>query len=282
MSLSEASPLSDSEALAPDIAECITGVVAAPTDAMAQFDLGFAYLKLSMFAHAIAPLRAACELKPQWVSAHINLTVALTESGDGYTGEVAARAALALDPANNLVYFCLGNALRRQGRPQEAVEMFIKHLELYPGDLMARCNLGLAWGDAGHDDRALSEFRTVLASNPRDFKALHGSGIALAQSGDLDGAIAMLERACDVDGTDISAWEYLGNYFAKRERLGEALLAFDRILALEPNSFYANYNKAAVLFKLGRPDLARPYSRFALEIAPNNELAKELAEALAE
>jgi tetratricopeptide (TPR) repeat protein len=92
----------------------------------------------------------------------------------------------------------------------------------------------------------------------------------------------MLERACDVDGTDISAWEYLGNYLAKRDRLGEALVAFDRILALEPNSLYTNYNKAAVLFKLGRPGLARPYGKRALEIAPDSELAQELVEAMAE
>src|SRR5215467_6891812 len=110
-----------------DIARAIIAAEASPDDEKTQFDLGCAYLDHEMFSEAIAPLERARELNCSNTATLLNLSAALTNSGDGRGGEAAARTAIELDPASG-GYFCLGNALRQQGLPAAAANMFRKQL----------------------------------------------------------------------------------------------------------------------------------------------------------
>src|SRR6266699_671099 len=218
-----------------DIAGAIIAAEAAPSDWHVHFELGCAYLNHDMFSEAVAPFERARELDGSQVATQLNLSAALTNSGDGRAGEAAARAAIALDPSCG-GYFWLGNALREQGEPEAAATMFRKHLEMDPLDALGRCNLGLALGHAGHHQDALAEFQTVLQDQPRDFKALHGASIALRELGDYEGAVSMLRRATDVEATDTEVWLALGFCLMCTERFVEALAAFERLLAVDPDN----------------------------------------------
>jgi tetratricopeptide (TPR) repeat protein len=260
-----------------DIAAAIIAAEAAPSDWRVHFELGLAYLIHDMFSEAVAPLERARALDGHQVATHLNLSVALTNSGDGHAGEAAARAAIALDPSSR-GYFCLGNALRQQGQPEAAVSMFRKHLELDPLDRLARCNLGLALGHAGHHQDALGEFRTVLLDRPRDFKALDGASIALFELGDYEGAISMLRRACDVDATDTGVWLTLGSCLMRTERFVEALVAFEHVLAIDPDNVGGNYNQVATLINLGRASDAVGHAERALNLGPEHSEVAALLE----
>jgi tetratricopeptide (TPR) repeat protein len=260
-----------------DIAAAIMAAEVAPSDWRVHFELGCAYLNHDMFSEAIAPLERARDLDGTQVAAHLNLSVALTNSGDGHAGEAAARAAIALDPSSR-GYFCLGNALRQQGQPDAAATMFRKHLELNPLDTMARCNLGLALGHAGHHHDALGEFRTVLVDRPRDFKALHGASIALFKLGDYEGAVSMLRRACEVDATDTDVWLTLGSCFMRTERFEEALVAFEHVLVIDPDNVGGNYNRVATLINLGRASDALEHAERALNLGPEHRNLATLLE----
>ena len=260
-----------------DIAAAIIAVEAAPSDWRAQFELGYAYLNHDMFSEAIAPLQRARELDGTQVDTHLNLSAALTNSGDGRGGEAAARTAIALDPSSG-GYFWLGNALRQQGQPEAAATAFRKHLELDPIDTMARCNLGLALGHAGHHQQALGELRTVLLSRPNDFKALHGASIALEQLGDFEGAISMLRRICEVEPTDPEVWLALGFCFVQTERFAEGLAAFERLLAIDPDHVKGNYNLVATLINLGRASDAVQHAERALTLGPEHGKVAALLE----
>src|SRR4029077_1979010 len=145
-----------------------------------------------------------------------------------------------------------------------------KHLELDPLDTMARCNLGLALGDAGHHQDALAALQAVLVSRPQDFKALHGASSALRKLGDYEGAISMLRRPSDVDATDTEVWLALGSCLAHTERFTEALAAFERLLAIDPDHVKGKYNQIATLINLGRPSDAVVQAERALSLGPHH------------
>ena len=260
-----------------DIAAAIIAVGAAPSDWRVHFNLGCAYLHHNMFSEAIAPFERARHIDGSQVATHLNLSAALTNSGDGVAGESAARAAIALDPSCG-GYFWLGNALRQQGRPETAAAMFRKHLELNPLDMLARCNLGLALGHASHHQDAVTEFLTVLVDRPDDLKALHGAGTALRKLGDDEGAISMLRRACDVNPNDPELWLILGSCLADTERFIEALDAFERLLAIDPDDVKGNYNQVAVLINLGRAFDAVERAERALSLGPQHSTIATLIE----
>src|SRR6266853_4710333 len=229
-----------------DIAEAIIAAEAAPFDWHVHFNLGCAYLNHDMFSEAVAPFERARMLNGSRLATHLNLSAALTNSGDGRAGEAAARAAIALDSSSD-GYLCLGNALRAQGLPDEAATAFRMCLQLDPLDTMARCNLGLALGHGGRHKEALIEFQKVLVDRPHDFKALQGAGMALDTLGDYESASSMFRRACEVDGTDTEAWLALGSALTHAELFTEALVAFERLLAIDPDSVKGNYNRIATL-----------------------------------
>src|SRR6266699_5478512 len=260
-----------------DIAGAIIAAEAAPSDWHVHFELGCAYLNHDMFSEAVAPFERARQLDGNQVATLLNLSAALSNSGDGRAGEAAARAAIALDPSCG-GYFWLGNALRQQGQPEAGATMFRKHLELDPLDMVARCNLGLALGNAGSNGEALAEFRTVLQSQPRDFKALHGASIALRKLGDDQGAVSMLRRACDVDATDTEIWLALGYCLTNMEHFTEALAAFERLLAIDPDNVEGNYNRIATLINLGRASEAIEHAERALSLGPRHGKVATLLE----
>jgi len=260
-----------------DIAGAIIAAEAAPSDWHVYFELGCAYLNHEMFSEAVAPFERARELDDSQVGTHLNLSAALTNSGDGRAGEDAARAAIALDPASG-AYFWLGNALRQQGQPEAAAAMFRKHLEMDPLDTMARCNLGLALGHAGHHQDALAEFQTVLLHQPHDWKSLDGASIALRKLGDYEGAISMLRRACDVDDTDTEVWLALGFCLMRTERFTEALAAFEHLLAIDSHHVKGNYNQIATLINLGRASDAVEHAERVLGLGPQHSKVATLLE----
>lgn len=260
-----------------DIAAAIIAAEAAPSDWHAHFRLGSAYLRHEMFSEAIAPLEHAREMDGSQVATHLNLSAALTNSGDGRAGEAAARTAIELDPSCG-GYFWLGNALRKQGQPEAAAAMFRKHLESNPLDALARCNLGLALGHAGHHQDAVAEFQTVLLNRPHDVMALHGASTAMRLLGYHEGAIGMLRRLCKVEPADPETWLVLGSCLAETERFTEALAAFERVLAIDPNNVQGNYNHIATLINLGRASDAVGHAERALSLGPEQSEVATLLE----
>ena len=75
-----------------DIAAAIIAAEAAPSDWHVHFELGSAYLNHNMFSEAVGPFERARDLDGSQVATHLNLSVALTNSGDGRAGEAVARA----------------------------------------------------------------------------------------------------------------------------------------------------------------------------------------------
>ena len=124
----------------------------------------------------------------------------------------------------------------------------------------------------------MAEFDAVLLDRPRDFKALHGASIAMRELGDYEGAISMLRRACDVDPTDSEAWLALGFCLGHKERFAEALAAYERLLAIDPDNVKGNYNRVATLINLGRASDALEHAERALNLGPEHSKVTTLLE----
>ena len=88
----------------------------------------------------------------------------------------------------------LGNALKEQGKLDEAVACYRRALELKPDFAEAHNNLGIALKDQGKLDEAVACYRRALELKP-DFAEAHDNlGGALEEIGDLRGAEDSLPR----------------------------------------------------------------------------------------
>jgi tetratricopeptide (TPR) repeat protein len=132
--------------------------------------------------------------------------------------------------------------------------------------------MGLGWltfhrNESYHS--ALALWSDVVAKRPENPYAHNNLGIALLQQGRLDEAILQFQKSLALKPDYADADYNLGIVLYQKGRLDEAILQFQKTLALNPDYAKANYNLGNVLFQKGRDDEAMVYYQKALAILPN-------------
>ena len=89
----------------------------------------------------------------------------------------------------------LGNALRRQGKLDEAIAEYREAIRLQPDDHIGHYNLGDILRSQGKLDEAIAEYREAIRLQP-DYAYAHSNlGLALLAQGKVDEAIAAHREA---------------------------------------------------------------------------------------
>jgi len=92
----------------------------------------------------------------------------------------------------------------------------------------------------------------------------------------------LLEKANSLDPEFYFSYNDLGIVLMKLNKYGEANAAFSVALAINPASSEINTNIAQSLVMMGKVNDAEVYARKALELAPENELIKNLIKKIEE
>jgi len=95
-------------------------------------------------------------------------------------------------------------------------------------------NLGLALAQAGSRDRALAAYREALRLNPKSPKTHNYLGLLLADMGDHDRAAGEFEAALTLLPQFAEARNNLGLVRLAQDRLDDAIAEFDRAVQLNP------------------------------------------------
>ncbi len=121
--------------------------------------------------------------------------------------------------------------------------------------------------------------RQYEASIPEWKKALelgHGEplthnnlGVALAETGKADEALAHYRKALELSPRYADARNNLGELLARRGKLEEAIAQFEQALLIDPDLSVAHANLGAALVQKGRIDPAIPHLQRAIEDKPD-------------
>ena len=117
--------------------------------------------------------------------------------------------------------------------------------------------------------RAQALYDEVLAADPRNFDALHLSGVLARQRGDAERALALIGQAIAIDDGKAIAHCNLGVALQDLRRHADALASFERALALQPRYPMAHSNRGNALRKLGRTEEALDSYAAALSVQPD-------------
>src|SRR5262249_28151778 len=135
---------------------------------------------------ALALFRDAQQRHPDDFSINVGLVQALRDRASPAWDEVIRfdSAALALRPDSTRVLSDLGDALVRQGRPDQAVTSLRKLVESDPNNSWSRIYLGNALRQAGRTDNALGQYQRAAELKPNDdaLKVGYWSQVYLGES----------------------------------------------------------------------------------------------------
>lgn len=233
----------------------------------------------------------AANLAPQDLPTRVRLGDVYLDQGRLEAARASYEKALEIDPGSTAARYGLGRVEAEAGRPERAVEHFERVLEAGPGAGLVHYRLAQAYralGDTGKAERHLEQrgetgvgfpdplrrevtrlkvttaFDVVqsLARNPEVMSDEELVGFAVAQFGDVGGAVEELSRLLetfpeDGDPAARARVDYVvGTLLARLGRWEEAETHLRRALELDPELAAARVRLARALARTERPKAA--------------------------
>lgn len=154
-------------------------------------------------------------------------------------------ATIAANPNCWMALNNLGNALAAT-RPQEAIELYRRALEVRPQYHDVHANLGVALGIVGRTDESIAELREAVRLQPNSSSARYSLGSTLVQAGHTDEGIAQLREVVRLKPDADRIRNNLGVMLFTAGRYREAIVEFEKALELKPDFAEArdNLNRA--------------------------------------
>ncbi|HEY8548527.1 MAG TPA: tetratricopeptide repeat protein [Vicinamibacterales bacterium] len=238
-------------------------------------------------AEAVPLFLRAAELDPSRPEIRLRLAESLLEIGD--TGKAAALfRPLAKEPATAApAEYGLGRIAAARGDHAQAVAHFERAVERFPEFGAAHYALALSYRRLGKADAArdaLARQQACLACWPavddplaakvraarEDAASLVGRGIAAAEEGRTEEAIAAHERALEIDPGNTQARVNLIALYARARRWADAAQVYRQVVATGTHLADAHISYGEALLTQRRAAEARDVFRLAIEANPGS------------
>jgi len=156
---------------------------------------------------------------------------------------------------------------------QNSITLFTRAIQVATNNVVAECNLGLAFAAQGQTDEAIQHERRAIQINPDYPDSQNNLGIFLEEQGKWDEAALPLLAALKANPQYDEAYYNLGLISLHQGRLDDAIARFQTAITLNPQYDKAMANLGIALAQQGRLDEAITQYHRALELAPNNPFA---------
>jgi tetratricopeptide (TPR) repeat protein len=172
--------------------------------------------------------------------------------------EKECRESLELEPDFAPAHADLAEALRAQGKGEEALEEIAEAVRLEPGVGSLRISMAIFAALSNHDDLSLEARREAVRVAPANRDYLDGLAMALRQIGDTDGARRQYDECLSLDPGDYDCHRGLANLLEEQGDLDATVAEYRRELAISPGSTQERLELARVL--QGKGDLKAAFA----------------------
>jgi tetratricopeptide (TPR) repeat protein len=164
------------------IAAYEAAVKASPDYLQAHINAGALYYEKGQLSNAAAHLKAAVALDSTSADAYKNLGLVHVQAGEFDAAAGVLTRLTQLDPKKAAAgWAALGQAKKKKGDAQGAMEAYNKAVKADPTDHKAFYNIGNIQKDAGRFAEAIASYRKAIAVNPKYIEAYYNLAIASHQ-----------------------------------------------------------------------------------------------------
>ncbi len=132
---------------------------------------------------------------------------------------------------------------------------------------------GLAAAQLGQHDQAVADLHTAWQASPENHHAALWLGRLLRQQGQFEQAVPPLQKAAERSGFDTDAHYELGRCMTQLQLPEQAMRHYQRVLELMPRHADAAANLAFLLERANKLEEAGKLADQALQLAPDNFMA---------
>jgi tetratricopeptide (TPR) repeat protein len=214
-------------------------------------NLAQAYLGAMRYGDAVGAFRQASRLDPQEPQFQVGTAAALALNGQLADAQTLLRRLTGRFPATAGVWFNLGNVLRDQRQPVEAIAAYEKALTLDPAFLDARNNVGSVLHSMQRFAEAERNYRACLEADPRHRAAVYNLASVLIDVGRFREGEALCRELVAAEPDEPNAHAFLGAAVGQQGRLLEALQSQERAARLDSGGVRAAASYGAALTETG-------------------------------
>lgn len=158
--------------------------------------------------------------------------------------------------------------LHQSGHLKQAHGMYVRALQVNPGDAHALHFLGVLMHQSGKNEDALSLLRKAVELESGLTDAWCNLGNVQRDLKRYKEARKSYGRAISLQPDLAEAWNSLGNLHQQTGALADAEAAYRKALELQPDLAEACYNLGTILARLSRWEEAADYCQTAIKLAP--------------
>ena len=191
--------------------------------------LGQLYLKMNQYQLAIETFNHLLKVHPDAV-AYFNLGFAYEQQGDHKKAIYFYKKTLELNPTYEKALFNLANLYQRMGELKTALIWYQELLHRYPRSMAAYINMGTIYGHLGDRGYARILYQKATQIAPNDARIYFNLGVLSESAGDLKEAVDYYKKAVEKNPKFDEAYYNMGKIYVALGQ--EALKSKDYVGAI--------------------------------------------------
>ena len=158
----------------------------------------------------------------------------------------------------------------REGRLEDAAELYRELVEEDPTSVRALNNLGVILDESGDPEGAVTRLQAARRIEPQNQEVLGNLGAALGSLGRFAESEEILRSAFRLDPSNLQIRTNLGILLFRRGLYEQAVVELEVVCAARPDDGLPHYYRGEALNRLGRLDEAIEALERATELIPGN------------
>ena len=167
-------------------------------------------------------------------------------------------------------YIILGLAYGDKGDYDKAISNYNKAIQLIPNNAHPYNGRGLAYAAKGDYDQAISDYNKSIRLDPGYAEPYNNRGVSYAAKGDYDKAISDYDKAIQLIPTLAHAYNNRGVAHVVKGNFAQAISDYDKAIKLNPNYAETYSNRGSLYFHEGNYDQAILDFNKAIQINRND------------
>jgi tetratricopeptide (TPR) repeat protein len=217
------------------IAQAQQGAFLDPKNPLVQAAVGKVFEANGQLEQAAGAYRRALQADSAFAPARLALIQAELNRGNRDAALAEAKKAAADMPTSPDLQMLIGEMTVRKGDFAEAVAFLERAMKGLPGNADGWALLGRSYHAVRRYDEAADAFGKAVELAPQNLNYRSTYGLILGQSGDLEKALAELQKVTGTAGyKDAAGWANLGWVFRNLNKPQDSIAAYQKALELDP------------------------------------------------
>ena len=149
---------------------------------------------------------------------------------------------------SSVLYYITAFSKSKSGKTEEAINDYLKALDLNPKDIESYINLSNIYNEEGRYEDSITILQKGISVDRNQFKLYNNLGDSFQKLKNFEQAIVSYKKSIDINPSAATTYYNLGICYEEVDKKNEAAKSFQQAIAINKNYYDAYYQLAEIYF----------------------------------